>query len=161
MYQVGINKRIILRRTANQVSRLKVVVCKQNRSSITYNYVKNNKYLYAKNDIAATITSSIPIVQPTRCTCYLTFVILGKRSTCFGLSINHQELKTAYTAKVYVKQLLLPAAIGDEIKLNSISSPIAAVWHIPLLYRQIWAPDDGRNDRPKHIERFTRVANLR
>jgi len=28
---------------------------------------------------------------------------------------HHQELKTAYTATVYVKQLLLPAAIGDEM----------------------------------------------
>jgi len=37
----------------------------------------------------------------------------------------------------------------------------AAVWHIPLLYTQFWAPDDGRKDRPKHIERFTRINNLR
>ena len=29
-----------------------------------------------------------------------------------GLSVHHQELKTAYTATVYVKQLLLPAAIA-------------------------------------------------
>jgi hypothetical protein len=34
-----------------------------------------------------------------------------------GLSIHNQELKTVYTATVYVKQLLLPAAIGDEIEL--------------------------------------------
>jgi len=27
-----------------------------------------------------------------------------------GLSVHHQELKTAYTTTVYVKQLLLPAA---------------------------------------------------
>jgi len=27
-----------------------------------------------------------------------------------SLSVYHQELKTAYTATVYVKQLLLPAA---------------------------------------------------
>jgi len=37
----------------------------------------------------------------------------------------------------------------------------AAVWHIPLLYTQFWAPDDGRKDRPKHVERFTRINNLR
>jgi hypothetical protein len=44
-----------------------------------------------------------------------------------SLSVYHQELKTAYTAKEYVKQLLLPAAIGDEIELHSnISTPIAA-----------------------------------
>ena len=45
-----------------------------------------------------------------------------------GLSIHHQELKTAYTATVYVKQLLQPAAIGDEMELwmSSISSPVAS-----------------------------------
>jgi hypothetical protein len=31
-----------------------------------------------------------------------------------GLSVHHQELKTAYTATVYVKQLLLPAAAGSS-----------------------------------------------
>ena len=44
-----------------------------------------------------------------------------------GLSVHYQELKTAYTATVYVKQLLLSVAIGDEMELgSSISSPIAA-----------------------------------
>jgi len=33
-----------------------------------------------------------------------------------GLSVHHQELKAAYAATVYVKQLLLPAAIGDEME---------------------------------------------
>jgi len=47
------------------------------------------------------------------------------------------------------------------MKWNSISSPIAAVWHITLLYTQFWAPDDGRKDHPKHVERFTRINNLR
>jgi len=60
----------------------------------------------------------IPIVQPTRCTCYCKWFIIVKRSACFGLSVHHQELKTAYTATVYVKQLLLPAAIGDEMELQ-------------------------------------------
>jgi len=34
-------------------------------------------------------------------------------------------------------------------------------WHIPLLYTQFWAPDDGRKDSPKHADRFTRTDNLR
>jgi hypothetical protein len=43
-----------------------------------------------------------------------------------GLSVHHQELKTVYAATIYVKQLLLPAAIGDEMELQ---------FHlIPLLY---------------------------
>jgi hypothetical protein len=60
-------------------------------------------------------TAKFPIVQPTRFTCYLKQFILVKRSTCFvGLSVHHKELKTAYTATVYVKQLLLPAAAGNS-----------------------------------------------
>jgi hypothetical protein len=35
-----------------------------------------------------------------------------------GLSVHHQELNTSYTATVYVKQLLLPAAIGGEIDMH-------------------------------------------
>jgi hypothetical protein len=67
--------------------------------------------------------------------------------------------KTAYTAAVYFKQLLLS---GMRWNCTSISSPIAAaVWHIPLLYKQFWAPDVGRKNRPKHVERFTRINNLR
>ena len=30
-----------------------------------------------------------------------------------------------------------------------------------LLYVQSWAPNDGRKDRAKHVERFTRINNLR
>ena len=63
---------------------------------------------------------SAPIIQQTRCTYYLKLFILVKRCTCFGgLSVHHQELETAYIETVYVKQLLLPAAIGDEMELSS------------------------------------------
>ena len=52
-----------------------------------------------------------PIVHSTRCTCYLKLFILVKHLHVLdGLSVHHQELKTAYTATVYVKELLLPAA---------------------------------------------------
>jgi len=37
----------------------------------------------------------------------------------------------------------------------------SAVWHMSLLYKQFWTPDDGRKDRPKHVERFTRINNFR
>jgi len=36
---------------------------------------------------------NIPIVQPTRCACYVKLFILVQRSTCFGLSVHHQQLK--------------------------------------------------------------------
>jgi hypothetical protein len=47
-----------------------------------------------------------------------------------GLSVYHQELKTAHTATVYVKQLLLPAAIGDEMERSFISLYVF-FWVIP------------------------------
>jgi hypothetical protein len=40
----------------------------------------------------------------------------------FGLPVHHQELKTGYRATVYVKQLLLPAAIRDEMELQAVPS---------------------------------------
>ena len=30
-----------------------------------------------------------------------------------------------------------------------------------MQYTQFSAPDDGRKDSPKHVERFTRINNLR
>jgi hypothetical protein len=110
----------------------------------------------------ATYPAHLRIVQPTRCTCYLKLFILIKRSTCFG-----QSFRPSSGAQncVYSNGICQTAAvaIGDEMEFRSMSSPIAAtaVWHIPLLYTQFWAPDDGRKDCPKHVERFTRINNLR
>ena len=59
----------------------------------------------------------------------LELFILVKHSTCFGLSVHHQELKTAYTATTYVKQLLL-----SGMRWSSISSPITAVNSSCLTY---------------------------
>jgi len=80
----------------------------------------------------------IPIIQPTRCTCYF------------------KLFKT-----LYMFRTVFPSIIRSS-KLRSVSSPIAAaVWHIPLLYTQFWAVDDGRKDRPKYVEHFKRINNLR
>jgi hypothetical protein len=57
----------------------------------------------------------IPIVQPTSCTCYLKLFIPVKRCTCFGRSfLPSSGAQNCITATVYVKQLLLSAAIRDE-----------------------------------------------
>ena len=74
-----------------------------------------------------------------------------------------------YTVAVYAvlsswwwTELLL-----SEMRWNAVPSHprcqhvAAAFWHIPLLYTQFWAPDDGRKGRPKHVESFTRINNLR
>jgi len=57
--------------------------------------------------VRRTEQESIPIVQTTRCTCYLKLFVLAKHSTCFG-----QSFRPSSGAEncVYSKQLLLPAA---------------------------------------------------
>jgi hypothetical protein len=51
----------------------------------------------------------------------LSQIIIVKRPTCVGQSFHHQELKTAYTEMVYVKQLLLPAAMVLCAMLHAVS----------------------------------------
>jgi len=100
----------------------------------------------------------IPIVQPTRCTCYRKLIILVKRSTCFG-----RPFRPSSGAQncVYSDGISQTAAATCCYR-SSYSSPIAAaVWHTPLLYTLFWAPDDGRKEGPKHVVRFTRINNLR
>jgi len=45
----------------------------------------------------------------------------------------------------------------DEMELRSISSTVAASssigWQYPKLYVHLCAPDDGRRNRLKHVER--------
>jgi len=68
-----------------------------------------------------------------------------------------------YTASGIAKPILLPAAIEDEMELRSISSSIAAVlvWQYLTLYTQFCAPDDGRRNRPKHVEKFIEINRSR
>ena len=79
--------------------------------------------------------------------------------------VHHQELKTACTATVYVKQMLLPAAIGDEMELCSISSPAATGSSSCLTYTvAVYAVLSSwwwMERPPKHVEHFTRINNLR
>jgi len=71
-----------------------------------------------------------------------------KRSTCFGRSFR-------------------PSSGAENcVYSNGICQTAAATccyrgWDGTLLYTQFCAPDDGRKDRPKHVERFRRINNLR
>jgi hypothetical protein len=67
-----------------------------------------------------------------------------------------------YTATLYVKQLLLPAAIGDEMELQFYLIPdsSSSLTYTTVVYAFL-SSDDGRQDCPKHVERFTRIKNLR
>jgi len=58
--------------------------------------ITNNRKDYSSEDnvkkkhsrIQSGESEAIPIVQPTRCTCYLKLFILVKPSICFGLSFR-------------------------------------------------------------------------
>jgi hypothetical protein len=60
--------------------------------------------------------------------------------TVFVELVHHQELKTVYTATVYVKQLLLPAAIENEMELSSISS-LFDIYHCHIRCFELWMMD--------------------
>jgi hypothetical protein len=53
---------------------------------------------------------------------------------------------------------MLLAAIVDEMERSSISSTVTASssigWQHLKLYVQLCAPDDGRRNRLKHVERL-------
>jgi hypothetical protein len=175
--------------------------------------------------LSKALKNHIPIVQPTRCTYYLKLFIIVKSSIYFErYFVHHQEPKTAYTATVYVKQLLLSgmrwnceracylklfifvrrlaffgrsfrpssgaqncvysngicqttAAIGDEMELRTrLLSQIIYFCKTLSMFRTVFpsiirsskcvysngiyqTTDEGRKDRPKHVEDFTSINN--
>ena len=54
--------------------------------------------------------------------------------------------------KVFVRPLLLPAASLARLAAGSSNGL--------TLYVQFWAPDDGRKNRLKHVERLAQIHKL-
>ena len=78
-----------------------------------------------------------------------------------GLSVHHQEFKTVRTASSICHtgsaDFLLA---GTRWNCSSISFPLASsqqnLYDIYLmLYVQSWTPDEGRKDRPKHVDWYS------
>jgi len=67
-----------------------------------------------------------------------------------GLSVHNQELKTAHTAS---DRLLLPAASLARLAAGSSKRSDKYL----TLYMLFCAPDDGRKNRLKHVERLTEI----
>ena len=66
-----------------------------------------------------------------------------------GLSVHHQELKTVHT-------------VTDICQTDTADCSQQYLFDICLLqYVQFLTPDDGRKDRPKHLERYSNKINLR
>ena len=59
-----------------------------------------------------------------------------------GLSVHHQESKTVHTASGICHKVSLTAR-KQSTNMYDI--------HL-MLYVQPWTPDDGRKNRPKHVE---------
>ena len=65
-----------------------------------------------------------------------------------GSSAHHQELKNCiYSIGYFVKPLLLPATV--------VAGSSKGLTKYPMLY-----PDDGRRNRLKHVEHFTKINKL-
>ena len=84
----------------------------------------------------------VSIIKPTRCTNWSNYFILKCHSTCFGRSFrpslgvqdctySNRHLSNRHCC------LLRQQCLFDKCL---------------LLYAQSWTPDDGRKDRPKHVE---------
>jgi len=65
---------------------------------------------------------------------FLKLFILVKLTTCFGRSLRSiiRSSRLHIQQHAYVKELLLPAAGGEEMERSSVSSPLAAGSYSPL-----------------------------
>ena len=82
---------------------------------------------------------------------FLSLFISVRRSTCFRRSFRLSS--GAQNCTYSVRPILLPAASLARLAAGSSNGL--------TLYVQFWAPDDGRKDRLKHVERLTEINNLR
>ena len=90
---------------------------------------------------------------------FLEFIYFYRRCTCFRRFLR--PLSGAHNCTYslgYCQPILLLAATVEEMEFRSISSTVAAGGSIgrqyPKLYVQVCAPDDGRRNRLKHLERL-------
>jgi hypothetical protein len=103
---------------------------------------------------------------------FLNIFISIKRSTCFRRFLRPSSgAQTVHTASGICQTLLLPVAImvvrelvwmqwvhPDQFHHTDDSSK---VWQIPEAMCTVWAPDDGRRNRLKHVEHFIEINILR
>jgi hypothetical protein len=104
------------------------------------------------------ITSSVSIVKPTRCTI---FEFIEYHSTCltiFPSIIRSSELHAQH--QVYVIQVSWLHTSRHEMELQFHLVPASEqstnLYDIYLmLHVQSWTHDDGRKDRPRHVQWYS------
>jgi len=95
----------------------------------------------------------ISIAKPTRCTFFRVFFNITLHFSD-GPSIHYQEFKTVHTASGICHIGSLTSS-GHEMELHLVPASMQStnLYDIHLmLYVLSWSPDDGRRDRPKHVE---------
>jgi hypothetical protein len=66
-----------------------------------------------------------------------------------GFSVHHQQFKTVHTSTgICQTDTAVCLLVGTCKQANS------SIW---LLYVQSWTADDGRKDRPKHVELHSKI----
>ena len=79
-----------------------------------------------------------------------------------GSFVHHQELKTVYTTSGTLSDLYcyLPLSWNSSNSSTTLAGSSNGLTKYPMLYIQFWAPDDGRMNRLKHVEHFTKLNKL-
>ena len=94
--------------------------------------------------------------QPTRCNVPW-FIYFYRRSTCFRRFLRPSSgAHNCIRSFRYCQPILLLAATVEEMALQSrlFHSSSRIGWQYLKLYIQLCAPDDGRRNRLKHVERL-------
>ena len=76
-------------------------------------------------------------------------------STCFGRSFRSSSgVQDCTNINRYMSKRYCCLLTSRQATVS--------VWHVILLYVQSWTPDDGRKERPKHVEFYSNIKiNLR
>jgi hypothetical protein len=86
-------------------------------------------------------TGHIALVKPTRCIISFSSLLNITLHVSGGLSVHHQGSKTVHTAS------------GTCHTYSFVDYLLAGTrWNCDV---QSWTPDDGRQDRPKHVEWYS------
>ena len=72
------------------------------------------------------------------------FIIVNALHVSDGFFAHHHEFKNCTHSIWYMSSLLAATASGNSKQTS----------HIPDAVYSFWAPDDGRRNRPKHVEHW-------
>jgi len=114
-------------------------------------------YLFRNGETWATLLIHIAsfnliifIAKPTRCTSVSNlFYFEMTLHVSDGLFVHHQEFKTVHTATGICQR--------DTAVCSLASRQQYLFDKCLLLYVQSWTPDDGRKDRPKYVECYSKI----